>query len=82
MFELLLQKKEHCKSCDYNLAGWVEGDAISLFFLPPQVHPNHTLPSLYLMDSILKNIGGEYVDLFSRNIVQLFCKSFETLVCL
>lgn len=34
------------------------------------------------MDSIMKNIGGEYVDLFSRNIVQLFCKSFEKLVCL
>lgn len=47
-----------------------------------QAHPNHILPSLYLMDSMMKNLGGEYLELFSKNIVALFCRSFEKLVCL
>ncbi|KAJ1501234.1 hypothetical protein HMI54_010135 [Coelomomyces lativittatus] len=34
------------------------------------------LPSLYLMDSILKNVGGVYIDLFSSLIVKLFSESF------
>ena len=76
------EKKKHCKFFVVNWVGWVRVIRFLSSFLFPQVHPNHTLPSLYLMDSIMKNIGGEYVDLFSRNIVQLFCKSFEKLVCL
>lgn len=82
MYELLKRKKKHCKFFVVNWVGWVRVIRFLSSFLFPQVHPNHTLPSLYLMDSIMKNIGGEYVDLFSRNIVQLFCKSFEKLVCL
>ncbi len=46
-----------------------------------QVRPDWKLPSLYLLDSILKNVKGEYLPLFSKNIVHIFCHCFEKLVC-
>ena len=38
------------------------------------------LPILYLLDSIMKNLGGEYLELFSKNIVATFCHTFEKVV--
>lgn len=35
------------------------------------------LPLLYLMDSICKNVGNPYSDLFTQNIVSNFCDVFE-----
>ncbi|XP_055694535.1 uncharacterized protein LOC129796532 isoform X2 [Lutzomyia longipalpis] len=35
------------------------------------------LPVLYLIDSIVKNVGGEYKALFSQYIVNMFCGVFE-----
>ncbi|XP_016845567.1 uncharacterized protein LOC100121761 isoform X2 [Nasonia vitripennis] len=35
------------------------------------------LPVLYLIDSIIKNVNGSYINLFSKNIVQTFCNVFE-----
>ncbi|XP_019634316.1 PREDICTED: trichohyalin-like [Branchiostoma belcheri] len=35
------------------------------------------LPVMYLMDSIVKNVGGDYCTLFSQNIVSTFCNIFE-----
>eukprot|EP01113_Clastostelium_recurvatum_P036522 TRINITY_DN5218_c0_g1_i5.p1 TRINITY_DN5218_c0_g1~~TRINITY_DN5218_c0_g1_i5.p1 ORF type:complete len:718 (+),score=131.51 TRINITY_DN5218_c0_g1_i5:28-2154(+) len=35
------------------------------------------LPALYLLDSIIKNVGGPYLPLFSRKIVSTFCEVFE-----
>lgn len=35
------------------------------------------LPVLYLVDSIVKNIGGAYTSLFTQNIVSSFCSCFE-----
>ncbi|GFX01212.1 pre-mRNA cleavage complex 2 protein Pcf11 [Trichonephila clavipes] len=34
------------------------------------------LPSLYLVDSIMKNIGGQYIILFSKHMVSLFTSVF------
>ena len=42
--------------------------------------PEHKLPVLYLLDSIMKNLGGEYLQLFSKNIVATFCHTFERVV--
>ena len=45
-----------------------------------QVRPEIKLPLLYLIDSIVKNLNGKYLQLFSRNIVRVFCHAFESLV--
>ena len=37
----------------------------------------HKLPCLYLMDSILKNVGKQYLQLFTQNIVSTFAGVFE-----
>ncbi|KAG4070353.1 hypothetical protein HA402_006495 [Bradysia odoriphaga] len=43
--------------------------------------PDMKLPVLYLIDSIVKNLGkkndGRYLDLFSRSIVNIFCDVFQ-----
>ncbi|KAG0230098.1 hypothetical protein BGW41_002595 [Actinomortierella wolfii] len=38
--------------------------------------PNQKLPTLYLIDSIIKNVGNPYVDLFGQNIVGLFLDAY------
>lgn len=43
-----------------------------------EVGIDQKLPSLYLLDSILKNIGGEYVNIISMCIVEIFCHVFES----
>ena len=35
------------------------------------------VPVLYLIDSIVKNVGGIYIKLFTQNIVSNFCQIFE-----
>ena len=42
-----------------------------------QVKPEMKLPVLYLVDSIVKNIGRDYTSLFTQNIVSTFCGVFE-----
>ncbi|CAO3574384.1 unnamed protein product [Mortierella alpina] len=38
--------------------------------------PNQKLPTLYLIDSIIKNVGGPYLNLFARTIVNLFLDAY------
>ena len=38
------------------------------------------MPLLYLLDSIMKNLRGEYVTAISKNVVAVFCHVFEKLV--
>jgi pre-mRNA cleavage complex 2 protein Pcf11 len=42
-----------------------------------QVPPEIKLPVLYLIDSIVKNVGKAYINLFTQNIVQCFTNTFE-----
>ncbi|KAF9121705.1 hypothetical protein BGW39_010331 [Mortierella sp. 14UC] len=37
---------------------------------------NQKLPALYLIDSIIKNVGGPYLNLFARTIVTLFLDAY------
>ena len=32
--------------------------------------------ALYLMDSIIKNVGRDYITLFGRNIIKIFSDTF------
>ncbi|XP_071452534.1 uncharacterized protein Pcf11 isoform X2 [Hetaerina americana] len=41
-----------------------------------KVMPEIKLPVLYLIDSIVKNVGRAYVSLFTQNIVSTFCSVF------
>ncbi|XP_044297542.1 pre-mRNA cleavage complex 2 protein Pcf11 isoform X2 [Varanus komodoensis] len=38
---------------------------------------NEKLPVMYLMDSIVKNVGREYLDAFTKNLVATFVNVFE-----
>ncbi|PSN35931.1 hypothetical protein C0J52_07162 [Blattella germanica] len=42
-----------------------------------QVPAERKLPVLYLIDSIVKNVGDTYTTLFTQNIVSTFCSVFE-----
>ncbi|XP_020280817.1 uncharacterized protein LOC109853274 isoform X2 [Pseudomyrmex gracilis] len=42
-----------------------------------KVRSDIKLPVLYLIDSIVKNVNGDYLNLFTQNIVNTFCGVFE-----
>ncbi|XP_046665109.1 uncharacterized protein LOC124357394 isoform X3 [Homalodisca vitripennis] len=42
-----------------------------------KVRPDVKLPVLYLIDSIVKNVGKAYINLFTQSIVQSFTNTFE-----
>ncbi len=42
-----------------------------------QIDPDKKLYVIYLLDSIIKNVGGVYLELFSKSIVNTFCNTFE-----
>lgn len=48
-----------------------------LSFLSLQAPTTEKLPVLYLVDSIVKNIGGEYLAVFAKNLITSFICVFE-----
>ncbi|XP_030375696.1 uncharacterized protein LOC115624980 isoform X2 [Scaptodrosophila lebanonensis] len=45
-----------------------------------QVPPEYKLPILYLIDSIIKNVKSNYVQLFGQCIVNIFLNAFESVL--
>ena len=41
----------------------------------------YKIPTLYLMDSMIKNLGGDFLEELAKGIVGVFCHAFESMVC-
>lgn len=56
------------------------GAGLDLYISSTQVHPDIKLPVLYLVDSIIKNVGGAYTQKFAQSIVNMFTRTFKQVI--
>lgn len=47
--------------------------------ISPQTHSSYKLPMFYLMDSIMKHVGGPFAALFSKHFIDIFPISVQNL---
>ena len=53
------------------------GRYIVYLFIFFQVEGMNRMSALYLLDSILKNIGSPYTDILKRHVKDVFCRMFK-----
>lgn len=61
----------------YHKGGRIRPGGLEIIFDSTQVQPDIKLPVLYLVDSIIKNVGGAYTQKFSQSIVNMFTRTFK-----
>jgi hypothetical protein len=48
--------------------------------IDPQTNITYKLPIFYLLDSIMKHVGGSYPALFSRHLAEVFIRAYEEVI--
>lgn len=51
-------------------------DIIIARIIDPQTNMTYKKPIFYLIDSVMKNVGGPYAALFSRHIAEVFERAY------
>ena len=54
----------------------IEEQLLKVFSFPKKVPTNQKLPLMYLMDSILKNVGKDFINCFQTNLINTFTNTF------
>ncbi len=57
-------------------------ERIVLRIVDPNTNPTYKLPTFYLIDSIMKHVGGPYAALFSRYLGEAFIHAHNEVVIL
>ena len=45
--------------------------------IDPATEVGHKLPIFYLIDAVMKHVGGPYPALFSRHLAEVFKRAFD-----
>ena len=66
------------KFCERNIAISLHlADMIIARIIDPATDVTHKLPIFYLIDAVMKHVGGPYPALFSRHLGEVFKRAFD-----
>jgi hypothetical protein len=64
--------------CERNIAISIHlSDMIVARIIDPATDISHKLPIFYLIDAVMKHVGGPYPALFSRHLAEVFKRAFD-----
>jgi hypothetical protein len=64
--------------CERNIAISIHlSDMIVARIIDPATDISHKLPIFYLIDAVMKHVGGPYPALFSRHLGEVFKRAFD-----